>query len=239
MELAFDYTEQAVYTPRRLGALAGVSGNTIGQWARNDLIQPTVQKGLPSNLYSFFDAAEAIAVRWLRDSGFSYEQIHNAIEGARREDERVGKKHAAWPLSRSKIGLGRATAETKHDRGSIVLKDQSDGQYLDVTQGYDQIAFKPEFWLAIEDVLRSGGWIARELRLKQIEVEPGLLGGQPTLAGTRWSVHHVALIAADEQGRCILQEQYELPDKGVRECVQWADAASRLGRRRERTSAAA
>jgi uncharacterized protein (DUF433 family)/DNA-binding transcriptional MerR regulator len=238
MAFSFDYTEQAVYTPRRLGALAGVSGNTIGQWARNDLIRPTISRGLPSNLYSFFDAAEAIAVRWLRDNGRTYKQIHNAIEGARRDDKRAGKKHAAWPLSSSKLGLGRATAETKHDRGSIVLKDQSDGQYLDVTHGYDQIAFKPEFWLAIEDVLRSGGWIARDLRLKQIEVEPGLLGGRPTLAGTRWSVDHVALIAADEEGRCILHEQYELPDKGVRECVQWADAASRLGRPRQPVVAA-
>src|SRR5882762_5448864 len=86
LNMVLDFTSQAVYTPRRLGALAGVSGNTIGQWARNDLIQPTVSKGLPSNLYSFFDAAEAIAVRWLLDEGFTYKQIHNAIEGARRED---------------------------------------------------------------------------------------------------------------------------------------------------------
>ncbi len=237
MTLDFNFTYQAVYTPRRLGALAGVSGNTVGQWARNDLIQPTVAKGLPSNLYSFFDAAEAIAVRWLLGEGFNYKQIHNAIEGARREDERVGKKHAAWPLSRSKIGLGRATADTDHDHGSIVLRNSHDG-YLDVTHGYDQFAFKPEFWLAIGDVLRSGGWIAQELRLKQIEVEPGLLGGQPTLAGTRWSVHHVARIAADEEGRLILQDEYELPDQGVDECVQWATAAARLAGRRPQAAAA-
>ena len=237
MALDFNFTYQAVYTPRRLGALAGVSGNTIGQWARNDLIQPTISKGLPSNLYSFFDAAEAIAVRWLLDEGFTYKQIHNAIEGARREDERAGKKHAAWPLSRSKIGLGRATADTEHDHGSIVLRNRQEG-YLDVTYGYDQFAFKPEFWLAIGDVLRSGGWIARELRLKQIEVEPGLLGGQPTLAGTRWSVRHVALIAADKEGREVLHDQYELPDQGVHECIEWANAAARLAGRRQRAAAA-
>jgi len=237
MALDFDFTSQAVYTPRRIGALAGVSGNTIGQWARNDLIQPTVSKGLPSNLYSFFDAAEAIAVRWLLDEGFAYKQIHNAIEGARREDERAGKKHAAWPLSRSKIGLGRTTADTEHDHGSIVLKNRQEG-YLDVTHGYDQFAFKPEFWLAIGDVLRSGGWIARELRLEQIEVEPGLLGGQPTLAGTRWSVRHVALIAADKEGREILHDQYELPDRGVHDCIEWASAAARLADRRQHAVAA-
>ena len=222
MALNFDFTYQAVYTPRRLGALAGVSGNTIGQWARNSLIQPTVAKGLPSNLYSFFDAAEAIAVRWLLDEGFTYKQIHNAIEGARREDERAGKKHAAWPLSRSKIGLGRATADTEHDHGSIVLRNRQEG-YLDVTHGYDQFAFKPEFWLAIGDVLRSGGWIARELHLTKADRSGARApGGAADPCGD-------PLVCAPRRPDCGGRGRARGPARPVRATRSWRARVHRMG----------
>jgi predicted site-specific integrase-resolvase len=41
---------EAKYTPARAGALAGVSGQTIGQWARYGFIKPTVYEGRPINL---------------------------------------------------------------------------------------------------------------------------------------------------------------------------------------------
>ena len=72
-----------VYAAHRVGALAGVSGYTIGQWARYGLIRPTFRKGLPAHLYSFYDAAEAVVIHWLRNKDFSYAQIHEAIDRAR------------------------------------------------------------------------------------------------------------------------------------------------------------
>ena len=57
--------DTGIYSPGMAGALAGVSGKSVGQWARYGLIRPSVFKGRPSNLYSYFDVAEAIVVRWM------------------------------------------------------------------------------------------------------------------------------------------------------------------------------
>src|SRR5262245_22139184 len=80
-----------VYTPARAGALAGVSGRAIGQWARHGLIKPNVYEGRPANLYSYFDVAEAIVIRLLRDRCIEYADISSALADARGEFPR-------WPL---------------------------------------------------------------------------------------------------------------------------------------------
>src|SRR4029079_2253826 len=69
---------RAVFPPWRAGALAGVSGNRIGQWARNGLVHPNDFEGRPRTLYTFNDVAEAIVIRWLLDRSFTYEAIHGA-----------------------------------------------------------------------------------------------------------------------------------------------------------------
>src|SRR4051812_830124 len=102
-----------VFTPRRAGALAGVSGYRIGQWARYGLIRPSVYEGRPANRYAFFDVAEAIVVHWLWDQGFSYGEIHEAIAAARAQDPH-------WPLVRGQLGVARHTVEADRDRGVIV-----------------------------------------------------------------------------------------------------------------------
>lgn len=209
----------AIYTPSRVGALAGVSGYTVGQWARNGLIEPSLYRGRPSHLYGFSDVAEAIAVRWLLDEGFSYEEIHHAIDAAR-------DLHPHWPLSRADLGIGRASEEG--DRGLIAIRDSDTGTYFDASRGQDQATIRPSFWFKVADILRSGGWVARELGLKEIEVEPGRLGGRPTLRGTRWPTEQVARIATDEGGVEILIEDYGLRQPGIRECVEWQSAVDGL-----------
>jgi hypothetical protein len=93
-----------VFSPRRAGALAGVSGDQVGRWARYGWIRPTVYEGRPANRYAFFDVAEAIVVHWLRDDGFRYPEIHEAIAAARAQ-------HPLWPLVHGELGVARHTVE--------------------------------------------------------------------------------------------------------------------------------
>lgn len=207
-----------VYLPRRAGALAGVSGNTIGQWARYHLVTPTVYKGRPANLYSYLDVAEATVVRWLLDEGFEHREIRNALENVRSEYPR-------WPLLNAPLGIGR---QTVGDRGSLVRKHGA-GTYFEVGgRAPGQIIIRPELLDTVRDMLAHGGWLANSLDLKHIEVAPLKLGGQPSIRGRRWTVDHVARLAADDEGRRVLTEDYGLRPVEVDEAVAWADAAAAL-----------
>jgi uncharacterized protein (DUF433 family) len=206
-----------VFSPGRAGALAGVSGDRIGQWARYGLIRPTVYRGRPANLYAFYDVAEAIVVHWLRDQQFDYSAIHEAIAIAR-------KHHPEWPLLKAPLGVARHALQG--DRGVIV--ERIDGGYVETGRPGGQIILKPELLDFARDVLRTGGWIAEQLHLERIEVDPEKLGGVPTLRGRRWPVERVARIAADDEGRGILIHDYGLDERDVAESVRWTEAAAAL-----------
>lgn len=206
-----------VFSPRRAGALAGVSGDQIGQWARHGLIRPTVYEGRPANRYAFYDVAEAIVVHWLRERGFPYSEIHAAIAHAR-------KTHPDWPLLKPDLGVARHAIEG--DRGLIV--ERIGGVYIETGRPGGQIILKPELLDFVRDMLRTGGWLADQLELERIEVDPEKLGGVPTLRGRRWPVERVARIAADDEGRAILIHDYGLDDRDVDESVRWTEAAAAL-----------
>src|SRR3954453_13929879 len=94
---------------REAGALAGVSGTTIGQWARWGLIRSSVSSAEP-RVYSVEDAAEAGIVAELLGRGVSHEDVHAAI--GRLSD------YGAWPLSEARL------ATTFEDgRARIALHD--------------------------------------------------------------------------------------------------------------------
>jgi DNA-binding transcriptional MerR regulator len=209
-----------IFTPARAGALAGVSGDQIGQWARYDLIRPTIYEGRPANRYAFNDVAEAIVVHWLRNRGFPYEEIHHAIESARKDFPQ-----AKWPLLRAKIGVASALVEG--DRGVIAQKFEHG--YEETGRPGHQIVLKPEMFDGATDMLRHGGWIADSLKLQHIEVDPEKLGGAPVLAGRRWPVERVAQIAKDSpEGWQLLRDEYDLPDIEIDESVRWATAVASL-----------
>jgi hypothetical protein len=75
-----------VFSPFPRGALAGVRGNTIGQWSRCGLIKPTLYRGRPANLYEFRDVAEAIVVHGLFDRPAEADKLR---ELATQDDEPV------------------------------------------------------------------------------------------------------------------------------------------------------
>lgn len=213
-----DLLSLGVYLPRRAGALAGVSGNSIGQWARYGLVTPTVYEGQPANLYSYFDVAEAIVVRWLLDQGFDHADIRSALDDVKHEYPR-------WPLLNAPLGVGRQTLE---DRGALVRRASAD-VYVDVTgRAPGQIVIQPELLDFARDMLAHGGWLANALDLQRIEVQPQKLGGQPSLRGRRWAVDHVARLASDDDGRELLIETYGLDPVEVDESVAWDDAATAL-----------
>ena len=77
-----------------VGEMAGVSGTTVGQWARRGLIRSSQRDSEP-RLYSVEDVAEAALVRALLEAGASHAEIHRAIR----------RLPGRWPLSRADLAV--------------------------------------------------------------------------------------------------------------------------------------
>jgi DNA-binding transcriptional MerR regulator len=173
-----------VFAPHLAGALAGVSGNRVGQWARRRLIRPTYYEGRPANLYSFYDVAEAIVVHWLYDRGFEYEAVHNAIAKARED-------HPSWPLLHAPLGVAQHAVEGD-PRGAIVL-EKDRGVFVDTSARGDQITLRPELLEDFARILRRGGDDPGKARAARAgRATRGRRDGAPDLGGglrTRRSRH--------------------------------------------------
>ena len=79
-----------------VGELAGVSGNTIGQWARRGLIRSSQSDAEPRR-YSVEDIAEATVVAELLKRGVRHLDVHRA-------SERLARRYGRWPLSDASLG---------------------------------------------------------------------------------------------------------------------------------------
>ena len=77
-----------------VGEMAGVSGTTVGQWARRGLIRSS-QRDQEPRLYSVEDVAEAAIVRALIEAGASHAEIHRAI----------ARLPGPWPLSGADLAV--------------------------------------------------------------------------------------------------------------------------------------
>lgn len=115
------------------GELAGVSGTTIGQWARWGYIRSSQSTGEP-RVYSVEDVAEAAIVRVLLERGVRHRDVRRAIE-------HLGG-YGPWPLSEAPL----ATA-SDDGRARIVLCAE-DGTYALSERGWQRLAVSP----ALEDV---------------------------------------------------------------------------------------
>ena len=96
-----------------VGELAGVSGNTIGQWARWGYIRASQSAGEP-HVYSVEDVAEAAIVRALLARGVRHRDVRRAIE----------RLEGDWPLSDAPL------ATTAEGRPRIVLRENGDAYAL-------------------------------------------------------------------------------------------------------------
>jgi DNA-binding transcriptional MerR regulator len=116
-----------------VGELAGVSGNTIGQWARWGYIRASQSDGDP-HVYSVEDIAEAAMVHALLEHGISHMQIRRAI--------RELGAYGAWPLSEAPLAV---TTGVKRPR--IVLRAE-EGPYALTPRGWQLMTAPPP----LEDV---------------------------------------------------------------------------------------
>ena len=101
------------------GELAGVSGTTIGQWARWGYIRASQSAGDP-HVYSVEDVAEAAIVRVLLERGVRHADV-------RRAAGRLGD-YGDWPLSEAPlattVGPGRTLLLLREDGGVFALADR-------------------------------------------------------------------------------------------------------------------
>jgi DNA-binding transcriptional MerR regulator len=113
------------------GELVGVSGTTIGQWARRGYIRASRSTGDP-HVYSLEDVAEAWVVHALLERGVGHAQVRHAI--AALGDDRP------WPLLRAPL------ATTDHDGNGAprIVLCEPDGVYALSGRGWQRLAVQPE-----------------------------------------------------------------------------------------------
>jgi DNA-binding transcriptional MerR regulator len=135
-----------------VGELAGVSGTTIGQWARWGYIPASVS-GADPHVYSVEDVAEAAIVGELLGRGVSHADVRRAIE-------RLRDEYGQWPLSEAPLGT-----MTQNGRMRVVLRER-DGAYALCPRGWQLMTAPP----AIEEVrlrLNRGGGRRRDGRRRE------------------------------------------------------------------------
>jgi DNA-binding transcriptional MerR regulator len=98
-----------------VGELVGVSGTTIGQWARRGYIRSSQEEGDP-RVYAVEDVAEAAVVRELLRRGVRRPVIRRAVARLRAEQDGAGP----WPLVTARLG-------TVAERGRTRLLAHLDG----------------------------------------------------------------------------------------------------------------
>jgi DNA-binding transcriptional MerR regulator len=113
------------------GELVGVSGTTIGQWARHGYIRSSQHTDEP-RVYSVEDVGEAAVVAELLRRGVKHADIRKAIERL--------KTYGDWPLSEARLAT---TAEDDGNRPKIVLREHHAISVL-TDRGWQQIAVAPD-----------------------------------------------------------------------------------------------
>ena len=112
-----------------VGELAGVTGNTIGQWARWGYIRASQSDGVP-HVYSVEDVTEAAMVHALLERGVSHMMVRRAIAHL--------TEYGEWPLSEAPLAVAN---------GRIVLNER-EGAFALSPRGWQRMVAPPP----LEDV---------------------------------------------------------------------------------------
>lgn len=200
------------YFAHEVAQLAGVSGGTIGQWARNGYIRASQsESGEYPRIYSYQDVAEAIIVHELLDRGVPLRVLWPVIEALR-------EQWGAWPLQHASLETVSAPditlASLLVGEGALRAELGAHGWQLveHTTLNLERVAAE----------LHRGGWATREMPdLRHIEVDPDLLSGRPSIRGRRVPVSLVAELADTTDGDEILREDYDLSADEIHDAVRW------------------
>ena len=112
-----------------VGELAGVSGTTIGQWARWGYIRSSQSEGEP-RVYSVEDVAEASVVADLLARGVTHADVRRTLR-------RLGDAYGRWPLSEARLAT---TADGGRPR--VVLREDGRAWALGA-RGWQLLAVVP------------------------------------------------------------------------------------------------
>ena len=111
------------------GELVGVSGTTIGQWARHGYIRSSQSCEEP-RVYSVEDVGEAAIVASLLERGVRHADVRSAIARL--------KSYGDWPLSEARLAT-----TVDEPRPRIVLRED-EGIFMLGDRGWQQIAVAPD-----------------------------------------------------------------------------------------------
>jgi uncharacterized protein (DUF433 family)/DNA-binding transcriptional MerR regulator len=191
------------YTPAEVGRLAGVSSRRIGQWARHEIILPSVSQH--PNIYSYADAGEAVLTHYLVDEGMKPRDLRQIIPRLRHE-------YGAWPLARAPL----------FHEGKLLLVKRPDGLY-DIKDPAEAKVMKGTFvdLRAIRDALSRGGWVAYKTPRHHIEVDPDRHSGEPVIRGRRIATSRVASLAELPEGRKTLRDDFGLTDAEIDDAIEY------------------
>jgi len=209
------------YLAEEAGRLAGVSGTTIGQWARRGYIRSS-RSGGPPRVYSFQDVAEAMVVHELLARGVALRAVRAAVDRLRRH-------HGGdWPLQEAALlvpdGAHPDGGRTRRPGATIVVEDEEG--HIDLVSGQAVLAGLDLRRLASD--LARGGWAAREIpSLRHIEVDPDRLSGRPVIRGKRVPVELAARMAETPQGADLLMHDYGLTRDEIEDARRWWHAVER------------
>jgi DNA-binding transcriptional MerR regulator len=110
-----------------VGELVGVSGTTIGQWARRGYIRSSQREAEP-RLYAVEDVAEASVVQELLARGVRRPEVRRAVARLR------AAAQGPWPLTEARLATARENGRTR------LLLSEGDG-WLELTRrGWQRVA---------------------------------------------------------------------------------------------------
>lgn len=211
------------YLAHEVGALSGVSGDRVGQWARRGYIRASQSHPGDSPLtYSFQDVAEAMLVHELEDQGVPLELIKRTVDGTR---ERYGD----WPLQAAPLEIDPSKTDDGVPAASLALIEG--GRRLQAGehgwQILSNIRVNPR---RISADLQRGGWAARVApELQHIEVNPDRLSGRPVIRGRRVPVALVADAANDPNALEMLVDDYGLSEVEISDAKRWTEVTRSFG----------
>lgn len=186
------------YTPVMAARLVGVSPRRLGQWTRREIIPRTGAGGS----YTYADVGEALLAHYLLDF------LDVPLPRVRWIVSQLRAAYGLWPL---------ATAPLEHDGPFVVVRE---GEAVLSTERPSQGVMEKTLDLRkLREALGHGGWVTLTQPRPHVEVNPGRLGGRPTVRGRRIPTELVADIAWRAGGRDVLRSEYELRDVEIEDAL--------------------